>query len=89
MEIEREIQKIKRSKDFKNINENIDILESNTGSRRIRVDSPESNEKILLRRNTDEAKEITRSYQDRRRVYIEKLEKLENERTMLKRGLFG
>jgi len=43
----------------------------------------------LLRRNTDEAKEVTRDYQDKRRIFIDKLEKLERERTMLKRELFG
>jgi len=89
MEIEKEIQKIKKSKDFKKINENISILESNSGSRSIRVDSPDNDEKILLRRNTDEAKEVTRDYQDKRQIFIDKLEKLERERTMLKRELFG
>ena len=89
MEIEREIQEIKKSTDFKNINENIQILESNSGSRSIRIDSPESNEKIVLRRNTDEAKEITQDYRDKRRVFIDKLEKLEKERSMLKKDLFG
>ncbi|MBD3204758.1 hypothetical protein GF319_00270 [Candidatus Bathyarchaeota archaeon] len=89
MEIEREIQEIKKSQDFKKINENIQILESNSGSRSIRVDSPENNEEILLRRNTDEAKEITQSYQDLRKTYIDKLKELENEKTRLKRELFG
>jgi hypothetical protein len=89
MEIEKEIQKIKKSKDFKKINENISILESNSGSRSIRVDSPDNDEKILLRRNSDEAKEVTRDYQDKRQIFIDKLEKLERERTMLKRELFG
>ncbi len=89
MEIEKEIQKIKKSKDFKKINENISILESNSGSRSIRVDSPDDNEKILLRKNTDEAKKVTRDYQDKRQIFIDKLEELERERTMLKRELFG
>jgi hypothetical protein len=89
MEIEKEIQKIKKSQDFKKINENISILESNSGSRSIRVDSPENDEKIMLRRNTDEAKEVSRDYQDKRKIFIDKLEELERERTMLKRELFG
>jgi hypothetical protein len=89
MEIEREIQEIKKSTDFKKINENINILESNSGSRSIKVDSPVNNEKVVLRRNTDEAKEITKNYRDKRRVFIDKLEKLESERTRLKKDLFG
>ena len=89
MEIEREIQEIKKSTDFKKINENINILESNSGSRSIKVDSPVNNEKVVLRRNTDEAKEITENYRDKRRVFIDKLEKLESERTRLKKDLFG
>jgi hypothetical protein len=89
MEIEKEIQEIKKSQDFKKINENIQILESNSGSRSIRVESPGSDEKIMLRRNTDEAKEITRSYQDMRKAYIDKLRELEHEKTRLKRELFG
>jgi hypothetical protein len=89
MEIEKEIQKIKKSKDFKKINENISILESNSGSRSIQVDSPENDEKILLRRNTDEAKEVTRDYQGKRQIFIDRLEELERERLKLKRELFG
>jgi hypothetical protein len=89
MRIEKKIQKINKSYNFKKINENIKILESKRGSRSIQVNSPENYDSTIeLRRNSERAQEIAENYKDQRRKYMDRLESLEVERARLKKELF-
>jgi hypothetical protein len=90
MQIEQEIKNIKTNKTYQQILNNIKIMDTLTrGSRNIDVASPDNMEKtITVRRRSQEAKNIAKTYTQNLQKYSNRLQKLRDEKAVLQNQLF-
>jgi hypothetical protein len=90
MQIEQEIKNIKTNKTYQQILNNIKIMDTlTTGSRNIDVASPDNMEKtITVRRRSQEAKNIAKTYTQNLQKYSNRLQKLRDEKAVLQNQLF-
>jgi len=91
MEIDDEIKRIKSDPTYRRVRRNLRILkESRTGGRLIRVRSPDDLESfIMVRRNSDEMKEVISKYEDMVEKYDKRVRSLAREKAELEKDLFA
>lgn len=91
MEIDDEIKRIKSDSTYRRVRRNLRILkESRTGGRLIRVRSPDDIESfIMVRRNSDEMKEVLSKYEDMVEEYDNRVRALAREKAELEKDLFA
>jgi len=91
MEIDDEIKRIKSDSTYRRVRRNLRILkESRTGGRLIRVRSPDDIESfIMVRRNSDEMKEVLSKYEDMVEEYDKRVRALAREKAELEKDLFA
>ena len=91
MEIDDEIKRIKSDSTYRRVRRNLRILkESRTGGRLIRVRSPDDIESfIMVRRNSDEMKEVLSKYEDMVEGYDNRVRALAREKAELEKDLFA
>jgi hypothetical protein len=91
MEIDDEIKRIKSDSTYRRVRRNLRILkESRTGGRLIRVRSPDDIESfIMVRRNSDEMKEVLSKYEDMVEKYDKRVRNLAREKAELEKDLFA
>jgi hypothetical protein len=90
MKIEQALQSIDSNLKFRKMRNNLNILESKAfGSRYIRIGSPENLEKMIeLRRYSEEMYEVIHRYKEGLEKYENRIEKLNQEKTLLQKELF-
>lgn len=90
MQIENEIKHIKTDTTYRQILRNIDIMNHLTvGSRDIDVASPDDMDKIItVRRRSQEAKDVAKTYKQNLQKFSSRLQTLQNEKSSLKKQLF-
>jgi hypothetical protein len=90
MQIERELKRIKTDKEYLQILNNMEIMENLTaGSREITVGSPnDMDSTITVRRRSEEAKEIVKSYELKLRRFSSRIKDLSNEKASLEKQMF-
>jgi hypothetical protein len=90
MKIEQALQSIDSNRKFRKMRNNLNILESKAfGSRYIRIGSPENLEKMIeLRRYSEEMYEVIHRYKEGLEKYENRIEKLNQEKTLLQKELF-
>lgn len=91
MQIEQEIKNIKTDTKYRQILKNIKIMDRLTvGSRNINVASPDDMDKtITVRRRSQEAKDVIKTYKLNLQKFSSRLLKLRNEKATLEKQLFG
>jgi uncharacterized protein (UPF0335 family) len=90
MQIEQEIKNIKTDTNYRQILKNMKIMGRLTvGSRDIDVASPDDMDKtITVRRRSQEAKEVAKTYTLKLRKFSSRLQTLRNEKATLEKQLF-
>jgi len=90
MQIEQEIKKIRTDTKYRQILNNINIMNHLTrGSRNIDVASPDDmNRTITVRRRSKEAKDVVKSYKLNLQKFSSRLQTLRNEKATLEKQLF-
>jgi hypothetical protein len=90
MQIEKEIKNINTNKEYQQILRNMKIMDHLTvGSRNIDVESPDDMEKIItVRRRSEEAKEVVKSYELKLQKFSSRIQELRNEKVSLEKQLF-
>ena len=90
MQIEQEIKSIKTDASYRQILRNMKIMDRlNVGSRNIDVASPDNMDKtITVRRRSQEAKEIAKTYRLNLQKFSNRLQTLRNEKATLEKQLF-
>ena len=90
MQIEQEIRNIKTNTTYQQILNNIKIMDTlTTGSRNINVASPDNMDKtITVRRRSQEAKDIVKTYTLKLQKFSSRLQTLRNEKAALEKQLF-
>ena len=90
MQIEQEIKKIRTDTRYRQILNNINIMNHLTrGSRNIDVASPDDmNRTITVRRRSKEAKDVVKSYKLNLQKFSSRLQTLRNEKATLEKQLF-
>ena len=90
IQIEREIKNFNTNKEYQQILRNIDIMDDRTtGRRNIDVGSPDDMDKIItVRRRSEEADEIIKSYQLKLQKFSSRIQTLRNEKATLEKQLF-
>ena len=91
MQIENEIKSIKTDTNYRQILRNIKIMDHLTvGSRNIDVASPDDMDKtITVRRRSQEAKNVVKTYTLNLQKFSSRLQTLRNEKASLEKKLFG
>ena len=91
MQIENEIKSIKTDTNYRQILRNIKIMDHLTvGSRNIDVASPDDMDKtITVRRRSQEAKDVVKTYTLNLQKFSSCLQTLRNEKASLEKKLFG
>lgn len=91
MQIEQEIKNIKTDNKYRQILRNIKIMDRLTvGSRNIDVASPDDMDKtITVRRRSQEAKNVVKTYTLNLQKFSSRLQTLRNEKASLEKKLFG
>ena len=91
MQIEQEIKSIKTDTSYRQILRNMKIMDRLTvGSRNIEVASPDNMDKtIMVRRRSQEAKDIVKTYKLNLQKFSTRLQSLRNEKATLEKRLFG
>ena len=91
MQIEQEIKHIKTNNKYRQILTNIGIMDRLTvGSRNIDVASPDNMDKtITVRRRSQEAKDVVKTYKLNLQKYSSRLQTLRTEKATLEKQLFG
>jgi len=91
MQIEQEIKTIKTDNKYRQILRNIKIMDRLTvGSRNIDVASPDDMDKtITVRRRSQEAKNVVKTYTLNLQKFSSHLQTLRNEKASLEKKLFG
>lgn len=91
MQIEQEIKSIKTDNKYRQILRNIKIMDRLTvGSRNIDVASPDDMDKtITVRRRSQEAKNVVKTYTLNLQKFSSRLQTLRNEKASLEKKLFG
>ena len=91
MQIEQEIYDIKTDTKYRQILRNIKIMDRLTaGSRDIDVASPDDMDKtITVRRRSQEAKDVVKTYELNLQKFSSQLQTLRNEKASLEKQLFG
>ena len=91
MEIDDEIKRIKSDSTYRRVRRNLRVLkESRTGGRLIRVRSPDDIESfIMVRRNSDEMKEVLSKYEAMVEKYDKRVRSLAMEKAELEKDLFA
>ena len=91
MQIEQEIYDIKTDTKYRQILRNIKIMDRLTaGSRDIDVASPDDMDKtITVRRRSQEAKDVVKTYELNLQKFSSQLQTLKNEKATLEKQLFG
>ena len=91
MQIEQEIKNIKTNNKYRQILGNIGIMDRLTvGSRNIDVASPDNMDKtITVRRRSQEAKDVVKTYKLNLQKYSSRLQTLRTEKATLEKQLFG
>jgi hypothetical protein len=90
MQIEKEIKNINTNKEYQQILRNMKIMDHLTvGSRNIDVESPDDMEKIItVRRRSEEAKEVVKSYELKLQKFSSRIQELRFEKVSLEKQLF-
>jgi hypothetical protein len=90
MAIEQKVHSIKSNIKYKELQNNLKILETNVfGSRHIRIGSPENLEKMLeLRRYSEEMDDVILRYKKGLDIYGDRIETLNLEKKLLQKELF-
>ena len=90
MQIEQEIRNIKTNTTYQQILNNIKIMDTlTTGSRNINVASPDNMDKtITVRRRSQEAKDVVKTYTLKLQKFSSRLQTLRNEKAALEKQLF-
>ncbi|MBW1669725.1 MAG: hypothetical protein JRJ66_17125 [Deltaproteobacteria bacterium] len=90
MQIEQEIRNIKTNTTYQQILNNMKIMDTlTTGSRNINVASPDNMDKtITVRRRSQEAKDIVKTYTLKLQKFSSRLQTLRNEKAALEKQLF-
>jgi len=90
MQIENEIKNIKTNNKYQQILRNMNIMDHLTvGSRNIDVGSPDDMDKIItVRRRSEEAKDVVKSYKLNLQKYSSHIQTLINEKASLEKQLF-
>lgn len=90
MQIEQEIKKIRTDTRYRQILNNINIMNHLTrGSRNIDVASPDNMDRtITVRRRSQEAKDVVKSYKLNLQKFSSRLQTLTNEKATLEKQLF-
>jgi hypothetical protein len=90
MQIEQEIKNIKTDTNYRQILRNMKIMDRLTvGSRNIDVASPDDMDKtITVRRRSQEAKDVVKTYTLKLQKFSSRLQKLRNEKATLEKQLF-
>ena len=90
MQIEQEIKHIKTNNKYRQILRNIGIMDRLTvGSRNIDVASPDNMDKtITVRRRSQEAKDVVKTYKLNLQKFSSRLQTLRNEKATLEKRLF-
>jgi len=90
MQIEQEIKNIKTDTNYRQILRNIKIMDHLTvGSRNIDVASPDDMDKtITVRRRSQEAKNVVKTYTLNLQKFSSRLQTLRNEKASLEKQLF-
>ena len=91
MQIEQEIKNIKTDNKYRQILRNMKIMTRLTvGSRNIDVASPDDMDKtITVRRRSQEAKDVVKTYTLNLQKFSSRLQTLRNEKATLEKQLFG
>jgi len=90
MQIEKEIKTFNTNKEYQQILRNMNIMDDLTvGRKNIDVGSPDNMDKIItVRRHSEEAKEIEKSYKLKLQKFTSHIQKLKNEKVSLEKQLF-
>lgn len=90
MQIEQEIRNIKINTNYRQILRNMKIMDHLTvGSRNIDVASPDNMDKtITVRRRSQEARDVVKTYKLNLKKYSTRLQTLRNEKATLEKQLF-
>ena len=90
MQIENEIKNINANKEYRQILRNMDLMDHLTvGSRNIDVGSPDDMDKIItVRRRSQEAKDVVKSYELNLQKFSSHIQTLRNEKADLEKQLF-
>ncbi len=91
MEIDDEIKRIRSDSTYRRVRKNLRILkESRTGGRLIRIRSPDDIDSfIMVRRNSEEMKEVLSKYEAMVEKYDKRVRKLAREKAELENYLFA
>jgi hypothetical protein len=90
MAIDQKVHGINSDTRYKELQNNLKILETNVfGSRQIRIGSPENLDKMIeLRRYSEEMDDVIRGYKKGLEIYENRLETLNLEKKLLQKKLF-
>jgi len=90
MQIEKEIKNINTNKEYQQILRNMEIMDNLTvGSRNIDIGSPDDMDKIItVRRRSEDAKEVEKSYKLKLQKFSSRIHELRNEKVSLEKQLF-
>lgn len=90
IQIEQEIRRINVDKEYRQILSNMEILEDlATGSRDIDIGSPDDMDRIItVRRRSEEAREVVKSYEHKLEKYSSRILTLRREKAGLEKQLF-
>ena len=90
MQIEKEIRTINTDREYLQIQRNMKIMgDSSFGSRNIDVESPDDMDRMItVRRNSEEAKDVAKSYELRLQKFSSRINELRSEKASLEKQLF-
>jgi hypothetical protein len=90
MEIEKKLHTIENDPKYREMVDNLKILETNAiGSRHVRIGTPENLDNVIeLRRNSKEMDDLIKRYRENVDKYQSRIDKLNKEKQQLQRELF-
>ncbi len=90
MEIEKRLHSLENDPKYMELQQNLKSLESGTiGSRHVRIGTPENlSNMVELRRNSEEMADLIKRYRETLAKYQDRIDKLNNEKQKLEKGLF-
>ncbi len=90
MQIEKEIRTINTDKEYRQILRNMKIMDdSSFGRRNVDVGSPDDMDRVItVRRRSEEAKDVIKSYKLRLKKFSSRINELRSEKASLEKQLF-